>query len=157
MAKQVIGFHYTLKDNQGKLIETSKDREPMSFLEGSGHIIPDLEVIILTLKVGDQKEVSVPHTRAYGVYNQNLIYKMPKTKFPSKDVKVGDVFQMGAKESVQLVTVVEATEDEVVLDANHPLAGVDLNFLVEITSRREATSEELAHGHVHGEGGHHHH
>ncbi len=157
MAKQVIGFHYTLKDSQGKLIETSKDREPLVFLEASGQIIPDLEVIILTLNVGDKKEVSIPHARAYGVYNQNLIYKIPKAKFPAKEIKMGDVFQMGTQGSVQSVTVLEVSDAEVVLDANHPLAGVDLNFLVEVISRRDATAEELSHGHVHGEGGHHHH
>ena len=157
MAKQVISFHYTLKDKDGKLIETSKDKEPLSFLEGSGNIIPDLESVILLLNAGESKEVNIPHERAYGIYNQSLIYKLPKEKFPSKEVKVGDVFQIGSKDSIQLVTVVEISNNEVILDANHPLAGVDLSFLVEMITKRDATADELAHGHVHGEGGHHHH
>lgn len=158
MIKQVISFHYTLNDGTGKLIESSSGKEPLSFLAGVGQIIPDLEQEIVPLNVGDKKQVKIPHAKAYGVYDQKLIHRVPKDKFPAKEVKVGDVFQIGkTKEEAQLVTVVEINDKEVVLDANHPLAGVDLVFDVEVTAKREATVEEVAHGHSHGAHGHDHH
>ena len=156
MPRQVISFHYVLSDDQGKTIEASHGREPLTFLEGEGLIIPGLEAELLVLKQGDKKEVNVPHLQAYGAYNQSLIYEVDKSKFPSQEIKVGDVFQIGNKELIQLVTVVDIKEQKITLDANHPLAGKNLTFNVEIVSKREASAEEIAHGHVHGAGGHHH-
>lgn len=154
----MISFHYKLSDGAGKPIEASTDKEPLSFLEGVGQIIPDLENELLTMTIGDKKQVKIPHAKAYGVYDQKLIHRVPKNKFPAKEVKVGDVFQIGKNpQETQLVTVVEIKDNEVVLDANHPLAGVDLVFDVELTAKREATVEEVAHGHAHGAHGHDHH
>jgi FKBP-type peptidyl-prolyl cis-trans isomerase SlyD len=158
MKKYVISFHYKLSDNAGKQIESSTDKEPLSFLEGVGQIIPDLENEISPMNVGDKKQVKIAHEKAYGVYDQKLIYRVPKDKFPAKDAKVGDVFQIGkTPQESQTVTVVEMNPTEVVLDANHPLAGVDLVFDVEVTDKREASVEEVAHGHAHGAHGHDHH
>ena len=157
MSQSVISFHYVLTDKSGKTIENSKGKEPLSYLEGVGQIIPGLEKELGALKVGDKKEVTVPYQEAYGAYNQTLIYSVEREKFPAGDIKIGDVYQVGAGDSYQLVTVIEITETQVTLDANHPLAGQDLTFNVEILEKREATAEEIAHGHIHGAGGHHHH
>jgi FKBP-type peptidyl-prolyl cis-trans isomerase SlyD len=156
MANHVISFHYTLTDNTGKQLDSSKGSSPLTFLSGVGQIIPGLEKILIDMKQGDHKTVNVPHQEAYGSFDQNRIYKVQRAQLPSPEVKVGDVFATGEGASYQEVMVVEVQGDNVTLDGNHPLAGKDLTFDVEITSTRVATPEELSHGHVHGEGGHHH-
>ncbi len=156
MSQQVISFHYTLTDKNGKKHDSSRDGEPLTFLVGSGHIIPGLEKALIPLKKGDQKEIKVPYAEAYGAYDQALIYEVGLDKFKNEKIKVGDMFQIGKGDAYQVVTVVEISDAKVTLDANHPLAGKDLTFDVEITEKREATPEEISHGHVHGHGGHHH-
>lgn len=157
MSHLVISFHYTLTDNTGKQLDSSKDSSPLTFLSGGGQIIPGLEKILVTMKQGERKTVTVPYQDAYGSFEQSRIHKVERSQLPSKDAKLGDVFATGEGETYQEVMVVDVADDHVVLDGNHPLAGKDLTFDVEITNTREATSEETSHGHVHGEGGHHHH
>ena len=157
MSKKVISFHYTLHDTAGKMHDTSQNREPLMFLEGSGHIIPGLETQLVLLEKGDKKKINVSYQEAYGSYDQTLIFTASKKEFPSEQVKVGDIFQVEQGDRLQIVTVIEVKDDEVILDANHPLAGKELVFDIEIIDKREATPEEIAHGHVHGAGGHHHH
>lgn len=157
MPKQVLSFHYTLTDEQGKQIDSSTGLSPMLFLEGSGQIIPGLEVELLRMQVGDQKQVNVPYGEAYGAYDQNQVYRVSRKNFPPGDLAVGDAFEMGEGNQYRIITVLEVVNDEVVVDANHPLAGKNLVFQVELINRRDATADELTHGHAHGEGGHHHH
>lgn len=157
MAKQVISFHYRLTDSKGKEVDSSLDSEPLAFLEGSGQIIPGLEGTLLTLGIGDKKTVTVPYKDAYGAYDQSLIVQVPRDKFPAQEVKVGDMFQVQNGDHPQVVMVVEIKDGNVTIDANHPLAGQDLTFDVEITARRDATADEILHGHAHGPHGHHHH
>jgi len=157
MAQQVISFHYTLKDKEGNTIDTSRDKTPMSFLEGAGQIIPGLEVELLKCEQGKKTDVTVACQQAYGERDDRLIQTVPRTQIPSPEVKVGDMFRVGSEQSNRVVTVTNLTETEVTLDANHPLAGEDLNFEIEITGKRDATEEELAHGHAHDGDGHHHH
>ena len=155
--QQVITFHYNLKDKSGKIIDSSDGGEPIAFLEGSGQIIKGLEKILITLNKGDKKEAEVPYQEGYGAYDQNLIYKIPRSKFPPGPVKVGDMFQISNKEgSSRVVTIVDLSETEATLDANHPLAGENLFFNIEIVDRRDATAEEISHGHAHGPGHDHH-
>jgi len=156
MLKQVITFHYTLTDKKGNVIDFSTGKNPLIFLEGSGQIIPGLEAVLVMMNKGGKKDVHIPYQEAYGPYDEKLISKAPRHKFPATEIKVGDAFQVGGGESYQIVTVIEVGEIEITLDGNHPLAGQDLSFSVEIVDRRDATAEELAHGHVHGAGGHHH-
>ena len=156
MSRKVIAFHYSLKNKNGVNIDSSEGMEPLAFLEGAGQIIPGLEKNLLLLSKGDKKEITVPYAQAYGSYDQSLIYKVGREKFPQVEVKVGDMFEIGKDEAFRMVTVIEVGDSEVILDANHPLAGKDLIFNVEIIEMRDVTSEELAHGHVHGQGGHHH-
>ena len=157
MSRQVISFHYTLTNKAGKVIDTSRQREPLSFLEGTGQIIPGLEKTLIVMKKGQSSDIQVPCKEAYGPYDQKQIYRVPRQKFPpDMQIKAGDVLRIGEDHDYRSVMIVEITDTEVVLDANHPLAGQDLFFAVEITDNRDATAEEVTHGHAHGAHGHHH-
>ena len=157
MTKQVTTFHYELKDESGKIMDSSKGGTPLSFLEGSDQIILGLEEALVLLKKGDAKDVHVPYEDAYGPYDQKLVAQVSLNQFPSGTPKVGDVFQIEKDGMHRLITVIEVGGDTVTIDANHPMAGKNLNFWVQIVERRDATTEEIEHGHAHGEGGHHHH
>ncbi len=152
----VINFHYTLTDKDGKLLDTSRKGEAFAFLQGSGQIIPGLESALAALNMGDRKTIEVPYLQAYGAYDQKLIFQVARERLPAEKVNIGDMFEVGEGAAFRVVTVVQVNEKEVVLDGNHPLAGKDLTFDVEIMGVRPATAEEIAHGHAHGEGGHHH-
>jgi FKBP-type peptidyl-prolyl cis-trans isomerase SlyD len=156
MPAKVISFHYTLKDPTGKKLDSSDGDEPLSFLEGVGQIIPGLESALLKLKVGEKKEIKVPAKDAYGARDEKRVIDVPLAQLPKKDIKIGDMFQAGQGEHSPPLTVIKVTPEHATLDANHPLAGVDLTFNVEITDIREATPEETDHGHAHGVGGHSH-
>jgi FKBP-type peptidyl-prolyl cis-trans isomerase SlyD len=157
--KRVISFHYTLTDSSGEVIDTSRDQNvPFSFLEGSGQIIPGLEKALALLSVGDTRKVEVAAADAYGTVDEQLMVKVPREKLPnSAELQEGDQFQAtGPNGEVLLFRVIGIEGAEVALDGNHPLAGEDLTFDVEMMAVRDATAEEMAHGHAHGEGGHHH-
>lgn len=156
MAHHVISFHYTLTDQSGKQLDSSRGVQPLTFLSGVGQIIPGLEKILVAMKSGERKSVTVPAAEAYGTFDQSRVYKTSRKQLPAQDVKVGDVFATGEGATYQEVIVIEVTAEEATLDGNHPLAGKDLTFDIEITNTRVASPEEAAHGHVHGEGGHHH-
>jgi FKBP-type peptidyl-prolyl cis-trans isomerase SlyD len=154
MKRRVISFHYTLTDPTGQTIDSSTGRDPLTFMEGAGQIIPGLETEIGKLKAGDKRKIGVKADDAYGQRDPQALIDVPVEKLPSKTVKVGDQFR--SNQSPLPLTVTKVTDTHVTLDANHPLAGVDLTFDVEITTIRDATEEELAHGHAHGPGGHSH-
>ena len=157
MPQQIITFHYTLTDNEGKQLDSSREKDqPISFLEGSGQIIPGLEEELTKMTAGDKQAVTVPKEKAYGVYDQKKIHQVPRSQFPPQEAKVGDMFRMGTREQSQVVTIIDITETQVTLDANHPLAGKDLSFDVEIVAKRDASEEEIQHGHAHGPEGHQH-
>lgn len=156
MTKQVVTFHYELQDDGGVTIDSSREAQPMTFLEGAAQIIPGLEPALLSLGEGNVEKVAVPYDEAYGPYDQSLVAKVPRTQFPTQEIKTGDIFQVEKDGAVRLITVVEITPEEVTVDANHPLAGKNLTFFIEVMGRRDATAEELAHGHVHSPGEHHH-
>jgi len=156
MPQRIISFHYTLTDKEGKTIDSSNGRAALTFMEGSGQIISGLERQILSMKQGDRKKVEVPAAEAYGVREENKIIQVPLQKLPSKDVKIGDRFSGGPDAHAPVFVVTGVSDTEATLDGNHPLAGVDLNFDVEIKAMREATAEEISHGHAHGEHGHSH-
>ena len=156
MSQRVLTFHYTLTDAKGTKLDSSVGQEPLTFLEGQGQIIPGLEDSLKTLQVGDKKRVQVPAAQAYGEREERFVVKVPRDKLPAKDIKVGDQFQVSADPSGRPLTIVALTDSEVTLDANHPLAGIDLTFDVEVVDIRDASTEELTHGHSHGPGGHGH-
>ncbi len=156
MNPRVISFHYTLTDSAGTLLDTSSGNSPLSFLEGVGQIIPGLEKVLVGLKPGDKAKVEVEAAEAYGVRDERYVMSVPYSQLPKEKIEIGDEFSVSEDEHGHPFRVTELNENYVTLDGNHPLAGVDLTFEVEITESREATSEELAHGHAHGGDGHHH-
>ena len=123
MPARVISFHYTLTDPDGKQLDSSQGRPPMSFLEGVGQIIPGLESALGKMSPGDKQQVKVAAKDAYGDRNEEHVAKVPIDKLPTREVKVGDRFQIGEKDHSSVVTVTGVDEDTVTLDGNHPLAG----------------------------------
>ena len=136
-------FHYTLRNRDGRILDTSRGAAPLSCLEGAGQIIEGLEDSLVLMTEGETRQVVVPPERAYGLREAELVQKVPRGHLPVDDVKVGDQFQTGPDRSAPVVTVVALDGDEVLLDANHPLAGEELHFEVELIALRAATPEEL--------------
>lgn len=153
---RVLSLHYTLTDAAGKVIDSSKGKEAFSFIEGAQQIIPGLERQLGDLKKGDRKKIQVPAAEAYGLRDEARIVRVSRKELPVSDVKVGDRFNGGPEPHAPVFVVTQVTETEATLDGNHPLAGIDLTFDVELIGVREATAEELTHGHAHGEHGHSH-
>ncbi|HEX5036909.1 MAG TPA: peptidylprolyl isomerase [bacterium] len=155
MNPRVVTFHYTLTDPAGKTLDSSVGQEPMTYMEGAEQIIPGLEKQIQALKAKDKKKIQVPAAEAYGARDDRFIMNVPLDRLP-KTLKIGQQFTITADGNGPPFTVVSVTATHATLDGNHPLAGVDLTFDVEIVEIREATAEEVKHGHAHGAGGHHH-
>jgi FKBP-type peptidyl-prolyl cis-trans isomerase SlyD len=153
----VVSIHYTLKDDGGELIDRSAD-DPLTYLHGHGQLIPGLERQLEGRSAGDRLNVTVAAADGYGEYDESLVQQVPRRTLKGiANVKVGMQLRAQTDHGARSVTVTRVAGDMVTLDGNHPLAGKNLNFDVQVASVREATAEELAHGHVHGAGGHHHH
>ena len=154
----VVSFHYTLNDADGKLLDTSAGREAFAYIQGHSMIVPGLERQLEGKKAGESLLAVVPPAEGYGEIDPSLVHKVPADRFGGQNVEPGMQFQAGTSEAgdMGVFTVISVEDGMVALNGNHPLAGVTLHFNVEITDVRAATEEELAHGHVHGEGGHHH-
>lgn len=153
----VVSIHYTLTNDKGETLDSSAGGDPLTYLHGNGNLIPGLESQLEGKQTGDKLTVKVGAADAYGVYDKALIQKVPRRSFRGvADVQVGMQFQVQSNGGPRMVTVTQIQGDMVTVDGNHALAGQDLTFDVEITDVREATEEEVAHGHVHGPGGHHH-
>lgn len=147
----VVAMHYTLTDEEGNVIDSSSGREPLKYLHGAGNIIPGLEKELTGCEKGDAKKVVVQPSDGYGEVDPNLIQKLPKDMFRGvEDIKVGMEFQaQGPNGQAQFVVVKDVEEDGVTIDANHALAGKVLSFDVSIEEVRDASQEEIEHGHVH--------
>ncbi|WP_110688060.1 peptidylprolyl isomerase [Salinicola aestuarinus] len=153
----VVAFHYKLTNDSGEVLDSSEGRDPLTYLHGSGNIIPGLEKELEGCNSGDKLQVAVEPTEGYGEVQPALVQEVPRDAFQGVDeVQPGMQFQAQTQEGPLMVTVTKVEGDTVTVDGNHPLAGEKLNFDVEITEVREATEEEVSHGHVHGEGGHEH-
>ena len=154
---KVIGFHYTLKNDAGEVLDSSRGHDPMLYLAGSGQILLKLDAAISSLPVGETTSVSLLAKDAYGEVNPAFKMNVKIGQFPKgTEVKPGLQFKINDEPGSPMFRVINVLGEEVFIDGNHPLAGVNLNFDVEITENRDATSEELDHGHAHGPGGHHH-
>jgi FKBP-type peptidyl-prolyl cis-trans isomerase SlyD len=155
----VVHMHYTLKDDEGRTIDTSDGKEPLAFIQGIGNVIPGLENALEGKKTGDKLSVTVSPDDANGERNDEMVQQVSKSGFNAADgeeLTVGMQVQIETNNGKSIAMVSKIEGEEVTLDLNHPLAGVTLNFDVEITEVRAAEKEELEHGHVHGPGGHHH-
>lgn len=156
-ANKVVSIDYTLKDDSGNVVDTSEGSEPLIYLHGASNIIPGLETALDGKTVGEEISVRVPPEQAYGARDDAKQQTVPKTMFGDEDIRVGAQYHAAGPDGQHLtVTVVDVASDDVTVDANHPLAGYHLNFQVKVVDVREATAEELDHGHVHGPGGHQH-
>lgn len=147
MKPRVISFHYKLTNSRGDTLDSSFGQEPLSFLEGANQIIPGLESELVKLKVGEKSHITVAAEDAYGQRDESLIVEIERHRLPPGQINVGDRFR--SSQHPTPLTVTKVTDTHITLDANHPLAGQDLTFDVEITGIRNATDEEIAHGHVH--------
>lgn len=153
----VVVIDYTLTDDSGEIVDTSDGRDPLPYLHGSGGIIPGLERELEGKVVGDQIQVSVTPEDGYGKRDDALRREVPREQFDDIDeVELGMQFQVESDAGPIVVSVVEIADDFVTIDGNHPLADMNLNFDVTILEIREATTEEIEHGHAHGPGGHAH-
>ena len=151
MNRRVVSFHYTLRDPSGRVLDSSAGGEPITYLEGAGQIIDGLDEQLRLAASGEKARVVVPAKKAYGERDPAQVHRVKRDLLPVEgELKAGDQFQTGPHQADPVVTVAGIEGDDVLLDANHPLAGVDLTFDVEITGTREATAEELSHGHAHG-------
>lgn len=158
MSTRVIGFHYELKDREGVVLDSSAGQDPFYYLEDAQQVIPGLEKAIKSLDKGTKKLIEVKASEAYGDIRPDLLIKVKRDQFPAgRDIKVGDRFQVNNHPDNPVFEVKKIGLEEIEIDGNHPLAGKDLFFNVEITDVRPATAEEIQHGHAHGPGGHHHH
>jgi FKBP-type peptidyl-prolyl cis-trans isomerase SlyD len=154
----VVHFDYTLTGPDGRTIDSSEGKQPLAYLHGANNIIKGLENALDGKQAGDQLNVIVPAAEGYGERNEQLVQRVPRSAFQgANEIKPGMQFQArGPQGQTAVVTVTNVDPNEITVDANHPLAGVPLNFAVTVREVRAATQEELAHGHVHGAGGHHH-
>lgn len=153
----VVSIHYTLKNDAGETLDSSAGGEPLAYLQGNGNLIAGLENALEGKQAGDKLSVKILPTDGYGEYDKALVQQVPRRSFKGVgNLQVGMQFQVSSPQGPRAVTVTKVVGDMVTVDGNHPLAGQNLNFDVEVTDVRAATDEELAHGHVHGPGGHHH-
>ena len=156
-ANAVVSIHYTLTNSAGEQLDSSQGQEPLAYLHGANNIIPGLENALVGKGEGDKLSVTVEPTEGYGEVRDELVQDVDRSNFEGIDViEPGMQFMAQTPWGQQPVTVVKVQNETVTLDGNHPLAGQTLNFDVEVVNVREATEEELSHGHVHGEGGHEH-
>lgn len=152
---KVVAMNYTLTDGAGKVLDASEG-SPLEYLQGHQNIIPGLEKELEGLKPGDKKQVVVQPTEGYGERNPELQFTLPLEQFGGQSPEPGMMVQLQSEEGVMMATIVKTEGDQVILDANHPLAGQILHFDVEIVEVRAASDEEISHGHPHGPDGHHH-
>lgn len=153
----VVSLDYTLKNNAGEVLDSSQGREPLLYLHGVGALIPGLENEIDGMEKGQSKTVVVQPEHAYGHRSDELLHVVPKSGFQGdEEMQVGMQVQLETEQGPAIASISKIEGDDVTLDLNHPLAGEVLTFEISITDVREATADEITHGHVHGPGGHHH-
>jgi FKBP-type peptidyl-prolyl cis-trans isomerase SlyD len=156
---KVVSIHYTLTDDAGAVIDSSKGNPPLEYLHGAGNVVPGLEEALAGRARGDAFKVDVAPEKGYGAHDPRGLQRIPRDAFPD-DVDLEPGMQFGAEDpqgGSTTVWIVKVESDQVVIDTNHPMAGKTLHFDVSIADGREATREEIAHGHPHGPDGHHHH
>jgi FKBP-type peptidyl-prolyl cis-trans isomerase SlyD len=156
-AQKAVTIGYTLKDDAGKVLDSSEGGEPLIYLHGAGDIVPGLEKALDGKQVGDAISVSLSPEEAYGQRDEAQVRNIPLRKLPKGKVEVGMQYEVTTEAGPMLALVTAVKGDYATIDANHPLAGMRLHFDVKVVSVRDATPEELEHGHVHGPDDHHHH
>jgi FKBP-type peptidyl-prolyl cis-trans isomerase SlyD len=153
---RVVRFHYTVSEQGSEPLESSTEREPLAILAGHGNIIPGLEKAMDGHEAGDRFGVDVATAEAYGEKREGLLQRVPKKHFGGQRLEPGMQVVLNTNFGPRAVTIEKIGMSVVDVDLNHPMAGKDLHFDIEVVEVREATAEELEHGHVHGDGGHQH-
>ncbi len=155
---QVVTINFTLKNSGGEILESTKDHTPLAFISGQNQILPKIEETVGEMLIGSKKSIVLHPAEAYGEYDENAVQKLDKKEFPDNvQLEEGMNFVANAPDGSKMPFIIKTIEGEAVtVDFNHPLAGETLDFDIELIDIRDATAEELAHGHVHGHGGHHH-
>lgn len=154
----VVTLQYTLTDDSNEVLDQSSASDPLIYLHGTGSIIPGLEQALEGRVAGDQLNVTVKPEDGYGVRDEKMIQTVKKSQFPAdEELEIGMKFQVNGNDGPMILTITDIQGEAITVDANHPLAGVTLHFDVNIENVREATKEELEHGHAHDGDGHHHH
>jgi FKBP-type peptidyl-prolyl cis-trans isomerase SlyD len=149
--RRVLAFNYVLKGSDGAVLDASESGQPLPFLEGAGQIIPLLESEIKDLTEGQKKVIKIAAKDAYGEIRENMFMDVPKEELAHlPQLEIGSHLRLELSEGAHVVRVTKITDSHITLDGNHPLAGQDLEFDVEMVLIREATTEEVLHGHPHG-------
>ena len=154
-AKKAVTIHYTLRDDAGEVLDSSEGRAPLTYLHGEGNIVPGLEKALDGKQAGDEVKVTVPPEDGYGARSDDNVRNVPRRRLPEGKIEPGMRMRMQTDVGQVIAMVTAVKGDYVTLDTNHPLAGTTLHFEVKVVEDRDATDEELEHGHVHGPGGHH--
>lgn len=154
---KVVTIDYKLRDDQGQMLDSSEKEEPLVYLHGTGNMVPGLENALEGKATGDAFNVAVPAAEGFGERDESLVWVLPRKRFKDiRGLKPGLQMELSTKDGDVQARVTRVQAEEVTLDGNHPLAGVALQFDVLVLDVRDASPEELEHGHVHGHGGHHH-
>lgn len=152
----VVSIEYTLKDDDGAVLDESEKGHPFDYLHGGSNVVPGLERALHGRSPGDALQISIPPGEGYGERNEELVLVVSRERFDAGvKPEPGMRFRASSPDGTQFFTIVGIEEDEVTLDGNHPLAGETLHFDLRILAVRDATREEIAHGHPHGPEGHH--
>ena len=149
---KVVSLHYTLTSDEGEVLDSSEGGQPLEFVQGQGQIIPGLEKELYDMEVGEEKQVTVPPAEGYGERQPDQVQALPRDAFPADmDLEEGMAVQMRDSNTNQVyqAVITDVRPDSVQVDFNHPLAGESLNFDVKVAGVRDATDEELEHGHAH--------
>ena len=155
---QVVTFHYSVTNENKEVVDSSFSAEPLAFLAGQNQVLPKVEETLNGMLLNTKKTVTLSPQEAYGEYNEEHIQQASRGNFPADTkLEIGMQFMADMEDGGHMPFIIKAIEgDQVTIDFNHPLAGQTLTFDLELIEVRDATEEELSHGHVHGPGGHHH-
>jgi len=153
--KKAVTIKYTLRDEEGAVLDTTDGRDPLTYLHGAGNLVPGVEEALEGKSPGDEIKVTVPPEKAYGNREDANVRNVPVRKLPDGKLGPGTQVRLNTNHGSVIATVLDIKGDYAVIDMNHPLAGKTLRFEMEVVDVRDATEEELAHGHVHGPGEHH--
>ncbi len=154
---KVVSMHYALRDSTGEILDSSEGQAPLDYLHGYGNIIAGLEKALEDKEAGEKLNAVIPPEEGYGIREETLVKTVPLTNFPNpQSVEVGAQFQAETSQGPRLATVTKVEDQDVTIDLNHPLADQTLNFDIDVVAVRDATEEELAHGHAHEPKGHGH-
>ena len=158
-ANKVVTMNFILTDETGNVLDSTEAGGPFSYISGTGTVLPKLEEAVSIMMIGTKKQLKLEAKDGYGEYNEDAVQAVGKENFPEDFVlEAGMEYMASNPDGVQMPFIITNVEDETVtVDFNHPLAGKNLHFDLELLDVRDATAEELSHGHVHGAGGHHHH